>query len=35
MARPAASSAARLIRKPDDSFSSDLDICPSVTDRFR
>src|SRR3954466_2869097 len=35
IARPAASSAARLIRKPLDSFSSDLDICPSVMDRFR
>ena len=33
--RPAASSAARLIRKPDDSFSSDLLIWLSVTDRFR
>src|SRR3954447_4811758 len=35
MASPAASSAARLIRKPEDSFSSDLLICPSVTDRLR
>ena len=35
IARPAASSAARLIRKPLDSFSSDLAIWPSVTDRLR
>src|SRR4051812_14846376 len=35
MARPAASSAARLMRKPEDSFSSDFCICPSVTDRLR
>src|SRR5687768_2269969 len=35
MARPAASSAARLIRKPEESFSSDLLIWPSVTDRLR
>ncbi|GAT71520.1 hypothetical protein PS9374_07225 [Planomonospora sphaerica] len=35
MDRPAASSAARLIRKPLDSFSSDFDIAPSLTDRFR
>ena len=35
IARPAASSAARLIRKPLDSFSSDLDIWPCVTDRLR
>jgi hypothetical protein len=35
MARPAASSAARLMRKPEESFSSDLFICPSVTDRLR
>jgi hypothetical protein len=35
MERPAASSAARLIRKPLDSFSSDFDIWLSVTDRFR
>src|SRR3954453_11641993 len=35
MARPAASSAARLMRKPLDSFSSDLFIWPSETDRFR
>src|SRR3954453_7611581 len=35
IARPAASSAARLIRKPLDSFSNDLLICPSVTDRLR
>ena len=35
IARPAASSAARLMRKPLDSFSSDLDIWPCVTDRLR
>src|SRR3954466_15799417 len=35
MARPAASSAARLMRKPEESFSSDLLIWPSVTDRLR
>ena len=35
LTRPAASSAARLIRKPDDSFSSDLPRLPSVTERFR
>src|SRR3954465_10041197 len=35
MARPAASSAARLIRKPEESFSSDLLIWLSVTDRLR
>ena len=35
MARPAASSAARLMRKPEDSFSSDLLIAPSLTDRLR
>ncbi len=35
MASPAASSAARLIRKPEESFSSDLLIWPSVTDRLR
>src|SRR4051794_1169603 len=33
--RPAASSAARLMRKPLDSFSRDFDIWLSVTDRFR
>ena len=33
--RPAASSAARLIRKPDESFSRLLESCPSVTVRFR
>src|SRR3712207_6331801 len=35
MARPAASSAARLMRKPLESFSSDLPIWLSVTDRLR
>ena len=35
MERPAASSAARLIRKPEESFSRLLAICPSVTVRFR
>src|SRR3954466_14054192 len=35
MASPAASSAARLMRKPEESFSSDLLIWPSVTDRLR
>ena len=35
MARPAASSAARLMRKPLDSFSSDFDMSFWVTDRFR
>src|SRR6476620_6923516 len=35
IARPAASSAARLMRKPEESFSSDLLIWPSVTDRLR
>src|SRR5215212_10402660 len=35
MARPAASSAARLMRKPEESFSRDLLIWPSVTDRLR
>src|SRR6478752_5323145 len=35
MARPDASSAARLMRKPEDSFSSDFDIWPCVTDRLR
>src|SRR5215213_9713355 len=35
MASPAASSAARLMRKPEDSFSRDLLIWPSVTDRLR
>src|SRR5688500_17891596 len=35
MLRPAASSAARLMRKPEDSFSSDLAMAPSVTERFR
>src|SRR6476620_2140363 len=35
IARPAASSAARLMRKPLDSFSSDLLIAPCVTDRLR
>ena len=35
MARPAASSAARLMRKPLESFSSDLLIWPCVTDRLR
>ncbi len=35
MARPAASSALRLMRKPLESFSRDLDICDWVTDRFR
>src|SRR4051794_4569937 len=35
MARPAASSAARLMRKPEESFSSDFCICPSVTERLR
>ena len=35
MARPAASSAARLMRKPEDSFSRLLLIWPSVTERFR
>ncbi len=35
MDRPAASSAARLIRRPLDSFSSDLDIALSETERFR
>ena len=35
MARPAASSAARLMRKPDESRSSDLLIWLSVTDRLR
>ena len=33
--RPAASSAARLMRKPEESFSSDLLIWLSVTDRLR
>ena len=33
--RPAASSAARLMRKPEESFSRLFDICPSVTVRFR
>src|SRR5919112_5507314 len=35
MDRPAASSAARLMRNPLDSFSSDLLSWPSVTDRLR
>jgi hypothetical protein len=35
MARPAASSAARLIRNPDDSFSNDFDIIESVALRLR
>ena len=35
MARPAASSAARLMRKPLESFSRDLLIWPWVTDRLR
>src|SRR5512132_2391839 len=35
IASPAASSAARLMRKPEESFSSDLLIWPSVTDRLR
>ena len=35
IARPAASSAARLMRKPLDSFSSDFYIWPEVTERLR
>jgi hypothetical protein len=35
MARPAASSAARLIRRPDDSFSIDFDSAVDVAWRFR
>jgi hypothetical protein len=35
MDSPAASSAARLIRYPEDSFSRDLDICVSVEVRLR
>ncbi len=35
MARPAASSAARLMRNPLESFSSDFDIWPCVTERLR
>src|SRR5262245_59327470 len=35
MTRPAASSAARLIRKPEESFSSDFDIAVSLTVRLR
>src|SRR5438552_3841299 len=35
MLRPAASSAARLMRKPLDNFSSDFDMLLSLTDRFR